>query len=87
MVRVDDGRSKVAESSAENMDEVSYPISMLLHPSGLQYPNTPKLTPRKVPSGMALMIGVDRTEINKSANATKSSTAKGVAGLNIAIPN
>jgi hypothetical protein len=53
VVRVDEGRSKVAESSGEKMVEVSYPISTLLQPSGPQYPNTPKLTPRKLPSGMA----------------------------------
>lgn len=55
----------------------------MLQPSGLQNPKTPKLTPWKVPKGMTLMMGVDRTDINNNPNAAKSSTARGVAGRNI----
>jgi hypothetical protein len=57
---------------------------MLLHPDDLQNPNTPKLTPRKEPKGMAVMMGVDRTEINNRAKAANSNTERGVAGLSMA---
>jgi hypothetical protein len=56
---------------------------MPLQPDDLQNPNTPKLTPRKVPKGMAEMMGVDSTEINNRAKAANSNTERGVAGLSI----
>ena len=60
---------------------MSYPISIELHdPSGRQNPNTPKVKPLKVPSGMALIMGVETTEMVSRAKARNSTTDSGVAG-------
>ncbi len=54
-----------------------------LHDEPLQKAKTPYSEPLYDPSGIALMIGVERTERRRKTNATKSRTAKGVAGLNM----
>jgi len=61
----------------------SYPIVMSVQPSAPQNPNTPKLTPPKLPRGIALIIGAERTASNIKAKAPKSSIDRGVAGRNI----
>jgi hypothetical protein len=55
----------------------------LLHPLRWQYPKTPKLIPPYEARGIAVIIGVERTDISSRANAAKSNTVRGVAGLSI----
>jgi hypothetical protein len=54
------------------------PKSLHLLPS--QNPKTPKVTSSKVAKGIALTMGVERTEMRSSAKAAKSKMDKGVAG-------
>lgn len=81
-VRALDGRSKSLSLELElNRPVVLYPILSSLHPSCLQYPNTPKSTFSKVASGMPFTIGVEITDRSRSAKAARSSIVSGVAGL------
>lgn len=57
---------------------------MGVQPSGLQKPKTPNVTPSKLPSGIAVMMGVDRTDSSSRANAVASRIVRGVAGRNMA---
>jgi hypothetical protein len=59
---------------------VLYPIPMLLHPRGSQYPKTPKLTPCQLANGIALMMGVLSVLSSSSTKAAKNRIASGVAG-------
>jgi hypothetical protein len=51
--------------------------------SPLQNPKTPKSTPSKDANGIDLIMGVDRIDMSKHANAASSNIDNGVAGLNI----
>jgi len=56
---------------------------MAEHSEPRQYPNTPKSTPPSDASGIPRIMGVERTDISRRANAANSNTERGVAGLNI----
>jgi len=45
----------------------------------MQYPNTPKLTPLKLPRAMDLVIGTDITERSNRTKAASRKTVPGVA--------
>jgi hypothetical protein len=57
------------------------PKSLHLLPS--QNPRTPKVTSLKVAKGIALTMGVERTEMRSSAKAANSRMDRGVAGRSI----
>ena len=79
VLRAELGRSKSPDLAA-SMALASYPISIPLQVSPLHQPNTPKLVPLNVPSGMALMMGVERMDKTSRANAANSRIVNGVAG-------
>lgn len=62
-----------------------YPMEILEHTLVLvsHTPNTPKLYPSKLASGMALMTGVDRVLSRRMTKAAKKTMASGVAGRSI----
>ena len=67
---------------------VAYPTCMLVHLlPGSQYPNAPKSTFLNVASGMAFIIGVDKTESKRRTKAMELRIARGVAGRSMpAVP-
>ena len=77
-------KKKLPKASGRDCSPVAYPILISVQLLfGLQYPNTPKSMFLKVASGIALIMGVDRTESSMRTKATKTKTARGVAGRNI----
>lgn len=51
-----------------------------LHELPSHQPNTPNEMSLNFPNGTACMIGVDKTDIKRRANAMNSTTERGVAG-------
>ncbi|KAL9048064.1 MAG: hypothetical protein Q9206_006268 [Seirophora lacunosa] len=77
---------KLSGERLEDDIPVGYPILMPVHPpSGVQYPNTPKSTPRKEARGMPLITGVEMTDNRSRMKAAKSKIVSGVAGRNIVV--